>query len=51
MVARKINIRKKKHGTKKKKIVKIKSDNPNGREDFEWLLGEMSKPIMQPASK
>lgn len=33
---------------KKKKIVKIKSDNPNHLEDFNWLLEQAVK---QPASK
>lgn len=38
MVIRKINTKKKKHAGKKKKIAKIKFDNPNGREDFERAL-------------
>lgn len=50
MVIRKINSKKKKHGTKKKKIVKIKSDNPNGFEDFENALGQLAN-IPYPVKK
>lgn len=35
-------------GKKKKKAVRIKSDNPNHLEDFNWLLEQAVK---QPASK
>jgi len=42
MVHRKINIKKKKVNHKKKRDVKIKSDNPNGFEDFENALQQLA---------